>query len=111
LLHGEIYYVLIRYPSSVLLFLICFPHTTLYYIHLFFFYCSADHRDLHSFPTRRSSDLRRTCVSTTTSLGLRCRAGTANSWPSARTSSTRSVRRFRSRKRRCANLRRARATG
>src|SRR5690348_17492587 len=25
---------------------------------LFFFSCSADHRDLHSFPTRRSSDLR-----------------------------------------------------
>src|SRR5439155_207970 len=49
---------------------------------------------------------RRTCVNTTTSLGLHCRAGTANSWPSARTSSTRSVRRFRSRKRRCANLRR-----
>src|SRR5438477_4711613 len=24
---------------------------------LFFFSCSADHRDLHSFPTRRSSDL------------------------------------------------------
>src|SRR5437016_4210554 len=24
---------------------------------LFFFKCSADHRDLHSFPTRRSSDL------------------------------------------------------
>src|SRR5438034_7060424 len=23
----------------------------------FFFYCSADHRVLHSFPTRRSSDL------------------------------------------------------
>src|SRR5690348_17822862 len=23
----------------------------------FFFYCSAAHRDLHSFPTRRSSDL------------------------------------------------------
>src|SRR5437870_6827596 len=23
----------------------------------FFFYCYADHRDLHSFPTRRSSDL------------------------------------------------------
>src|SRR5437867_9971333 len=23
----------------------------------FFFYCSAHHRDLHSFPTRRSSDL------------------------------------------------------
>src|SRR5438094_3750401 len=25
---------------------------------LFFFYSSANHRDLHSFPTRRSSDLR-----------------------------------------------------
>src|SRR5699024_12426458 len=24
---------------------------------LLFFYCSRDHRDLHSFPTRRSSDL------------------------------------------------------
>src|SRR5437870_9932759 len=27
---------------------------------LFFFYCYGDHRDLHSFPTRRSSDLRKT---------------------------------------------------
>src|SRR5205807_9159639 len=26
---------------------------------LFFFYCSGHHRDLHSFPTRRSSDLSR----------------------------------------------------
>src|SRR5205814_10317994 len=26
----------------------------------FFFYCSGDHRDLHSFPTRRSSDLETT---------------------------------------------------
>src|SRR5438270_6412790 len=25
---------------------------------LFFFYCCGDHRDLHSFPTRRSSDLK-----------------------------------------------------
>src|SRR5436190_5556436 len=25
----------------------------------FFFYCYGDHRDLHSFPTRRSSDLAR----------------------------------------------------
>src|SRR5207248_9670598 len=25
--------------------------------YLFFFYCYSDHRDLHSFPTRRSSDL------------------------------------------------------
>src|SRR5215831_20412677 len=24
---------------------------------VFFFYCYGDHRDLHSFPTRRSSDL------------------------------------------------------
>src|SRR5439155_6738227 len=45
---------------------ICFsynPTTSLksltlrYIIYLFFFYCYADHRDLHSFPTRRSSDL------------------------------------------------------
>src|SRR5262245_64580671 len=28
-------------------------------LRFFFFYCSADHRDLHSFPTRRSSDLDR----------------------------------------------------
>src|SRR5687768_17715451 len=26
---------------------------------MFFFYCYRDHRDLHSFPTRRSSDLYR----------------------------------------------------
>src|SRR5439155_19096100 len=26
-------------------------------VYFFFFYCFADHRDLHSFPTRRSSDL------------------------------------------------------
>src|SRR5207253_8735045 len=26
-------------------------------LYLFFFYCTGDHRDLHSFPTRRSSDL------------------------------------------------------
>src|SRR5207302_11068479 len=31
--------------------------TRLYTYSLFFFYCSAHHRDLHSFPTRRSSDL------------------------------------------------------
>src|SRR5207244_13241615 len=31
--------------------------STLYSILFFFFYCSGDHRDLHSFPTRRSSDL------------------------------------------------------
>src|SRR5687768_18221503 len=27
------------------------------FVSVFFFYCSSDHRDLHSFPTRRSSDL------------------------------------------------------
>src|SRR5699024_12450235 len=27
------------------------------FCHLFFFYCYGHHRDLHSFPTRRSSDL------------------------------------------------------
>src|SRR5687768_17868386 len=26
-------------------------------MYCFFFYCYGDHRDLHSFPTRRSSDL------------------------------------------------------
>src|SRR5438552_14327866 len=30
------------------------PHVLLFF---FFFYCSGAHRDLHSFPTRRSSDL------------------------------------------------------
>src|SRR5436305_9901464 len=29
------------------------------YLSIFSFYCYAHHRDLHSFPTRRSSDLRR----------------------------------------------------
>src|SRR5436309_10129245 len=27
------------------------------FVRVFFFYCCLDHRDLHSFPTRRSSDL------------------------------------------------------
>src|SRR5438094_3674558 len=31
-----------------------------FFLH-FFFYCFADHRDLHSFPTRRSSDLSSRC--------------------------------------------------
>src|SRR5207248_9475448 len=40
----------------------CSPSFLLHYtppsfFHFFFFYCYADHRDLHSFPTRRSSDL------------------------------------------------------
>src|SRR5699024_12700790 len=42
------------------------PHLTLSSVHspyltdcFFFFSCSHSHRDLHSFPTRRSSDLER----------------------------------------------------
>src|SRR5438034_11655649 len=34
--------------------------TTMYFF--FFFYCYGDHLDLHSFPTRRSSDLSLLCV-------------------------------------------------
>src|SRR5207249_12276022 len=35
-----------------------FPYGTAHVSSSFFsFYCSSDHRDLHSFPTRRSSDL------------------------------------------------------
>src|SRR5687767_15428987 len=30
---------------------------TINMLYLYFFYCCVDHRDLHSFPTRRSSDL------------------------------------------------------
>src|SRR5438045_9788019 len=33
------------------------PHLVRARVRLFFFSRSADHRDLHSFPTRRSSDL------------------------------------------------------
>src|SRR5205814_8889342 len=35
------------------------PHSTTHHpsLYSFFFYCYDDHRDLHSFPTRRSSDL------------------------------------------------------
>src|SRR5437868_9458065 len=36
----------------------CFVQATIITSHfIFFFYCYGDHRDLHSFPTRRSSDL------------------------------------------------------
>src|SRR5437660_5298421 len=34
----------------------------------FFFYCYGDHRDLHSFPTRRSSDLICTAAIETTGM-------------------------------------------
>src|SRR5436190_22829240 len=33
--------------------------TTMFGLFVFLFYCYGDLRDLHSFPTRRSSDLRR----------------------------------------------------
>ena len=33
------------------------PQRFNFFIFLFFFYCYRAHRDLHSFPTRRSSDL------------------------------------------------------
>src|SRR5207302_11097900 len=35
---------------------------SLYFYSLFFLYCSGALRDLHSFPTRRSSDLFRGCL-------------------------------------------------
>src|SRR5205085_12266938 len=34
-----------------------FVYKWFFALHYFFVYCSGDHRDLHSFPTRRSSDL------------------------------------------------------
>src|SRR5437773_9319989 len=34
-----------------------FVDSSMYFHDAFFFECSRDHRDLHSFPTRRSSDL------------------------------------------------------
>src|SRR5205085_4954455 len=37
----------------------------------FFFYCFADPRDLHSFPTRRSSDLARPRLSGPSAPGIR----------------------------------------
>src|SRR5205085_3420373 len=40
----------IRLIYDILLFLF-------FFFFFFFFYCSGHHRDLHSFPTRRSSDL------------------------------------------------------
>src|SRR5207302_8463410 len=41
--------------STLAVFLVSELPRCLFYF--FFFYCSRDHRDLHSFPTRRSSDL------------------------------------------------------
>src|SRR5699024_12775274 len=43
---------------SSLLFAIFLHHFSFPHSSVFFFYSSVPHRDLHSFPTRRSSDLR-----------------------------------------------------
>src|SRR5437870_6766228 len=40
--------------------------------YMFLFYCYPDHRALHSFPTRRSSDLRLESVKTRLSTEFRC---------------------------------------
>src|SRR5437867_5499951 len=45
-----------HYSSAVHLSFFIFIFFSLYFF-FFFFYCYGDHRDLHSFPTRRSSDL------------------------------------------------------
>src|SRR5207245_11096717 len=44
-------------PAVLLLTLVYYPLFCLLIYLPFFFYCSVDHRHLHSFPTRRSSDL------------------------------------------------------
>src|SRR5204862_7436021 len=44
-------------PSPDLFLPPCFPSSPSPHSALFSFYCSGAHRDLHSFPTRRSSDL------------------------------------------------------
>src|SRR5439155_23699860 len=64
---------------------------------LYFFYCSGHHRDLHSFPTRRSSDLispsrlSRTCWPSTSAAASVSRTARARSprWRSACSSATR----------------------
>src|SRR5206468_10960347 len=43
---------------STLVCMFCFDYV-IYFLISFFFYCYGAHRDLHSFPTRRSSDLER----------------------------------------------------
>src|SRR5207237_10867613 len=51
--------VVLYYVVYLVLFLLLGLCAELSCFSFFFFYCSADHCDLHSFPTRRSSDLRR----------------------------------------------------
>src|SRR5699024_12366980 len=50
---------LYRHSLSYYLFFVRSHHSFFSFFHFFFFYSSAAHLDLHSFPTRRSSDLDR----------------------------------------------------
>src|SRR5437899_9570351 len=50
-------------------------------ISVFFFYCYGGHRDLHSFPTRRSSDLRWPSERSARLRGARrCRHSPPSAW-------------------------------
>src|SRR5687768_18375777 len=57
-----------------------------------FFYSYGDHRDLHSFPTRRSSDLRPTARVTRRAGETIAPAGPAAAWPASPASSRQSRR-------------------
>src|SRR5207302_11330145 len=63
---------LLKYPGTYLA-VVPVPHPPFYF---FFFYCSRPHRDLHSFPTRRSSDLTRRPVRYTPPAPPRSSLGT-----------------------------------
>src|SRR5207247_8786866 len=60
-----------------------YPFILLLYLFFFFFYYYGDHRDLHSFPTRRSSDLTAASepAARPTIMIRRCRLATIM-WPS-----------------------------
>src|SRR5207248_10622637 len=72
----------------------------------FSLHCYGHHPDLHSFPTRRSSDLKPTCgrspfPTTARQAATSCSPGTASSCPRARTSATTATPRSTSRARSC----------
>src|SRR5205085_11726207 len=53
-----LYVHLMLFPSSSIFYFLFYFLTSLFILlFFFFFYCYAHHLDLHSFPTRRSSDL------------------------------------------------------
>src|SRR5207249_12001008 len=62
--------------------------TAFFFFFFFFFYCSRAHRDLHSFPTRRSSDLGSTCLFRTGRAGS-CRSPRPPSEPCPRRAAAR----------------------